>query len=288
MIEIKKKSFYFVIELTLLALFIWFYVSHSLLLPDPSKTYSSFLPHHLQINAILNGHLLLSQHPFGYLRDFQFTDRGMMQGYGIGISLLTIPFECLARVFGSSPFPDRWVLLFYFTLMIIVLNFSLRLVLGTLGVAVYSWVGLLLRWYITIYILFCPGIGRLVQVHFWYFEYTIFYGVIFSAMLLSLFWICIQRPGKAIFLVLSLFAGFAWLIRPTLISYGLITFIIASIYIYQETRSIRLIIIGCACCSLGIFIDLWLNYLRSGSIWELGYSTSLTAAPANDFQLRKL
>ena len=219
----NKRYLYIILEVIIFVLIIGFYVSHSQLLPDPSKPYSTSIAHRLQTNVFLQGKIFLSERPYGFLHDFIWTDRGMSQNWGVGVPLLRLPFEWLSKRCGFGPFPDRVTLLIYFSLMIILLNVSLRLILGTVGLAVNSIVGVLMRWYFISWILFCPAIGGLIQWHFEVYEETVFYAFICSVVMLSLLWIYILKPSSQIFLSICFLAGLAYLIRPVLIIYGATT-----------------------------------------------------------------
>ncbi|MEI7999635.1 MAG: hypothetical protein WCH62_09060, partial [Candidatus Omnitrophota bacterium] len=164
--SIVKKCFYIIIEFIIFIFFVGFYARHSLLLPDSSRLYSTSIAHRLQTNAFLQGKLFLSQYPFGFLHDFIWTEHGMSQNWGLGVPLLKLPFEWLSNQCGFGHFPDRLTLLFYFSLMIIILNTSLRLVLGAFGVVANSVIGVFVRWYFIAFILFTPAFMGLIQRRF--------------------------------------------------------------------------------------------------------------------------
>ena len=282
----NKKYLYFIIESFILIILMVFYATHSMLLPDPSKPYSTEIFHRLQTNALLQGKIFLSPKPFGFIQDFNWSDHGMSQNWGLGVALLILPFEWIAQQCGFAPFPDCLILLFYLALMIILLNVSLKLLLMPFGLTAYSPMGLLVRWYFITWILFCPAISGLIRCHYYVFEKTIFYGCIYSFTLLSLFWIYLRRSSDRVFLVLCLVSGLACLVRPTLIFYGLTTTMLAMIHAYQDKRNTRLIVIGAILFCLGVGVDLTLNYYRFGSIFEFGYSTSISGNPRLDYALR--
>ncbi len=278
------KSSNFILEAIMFILLMWFYAGHSLLLPDPSKLYSKDIPYRLQTNAFLNGKLFLSPRPYGAIFDTLWTEHGMSQNWGLGVPLLRLPFEWSARLCGQSLFPDKLTVLFYLALMIVLLNIALRSVLNVFGIAAHSLTGLLTRWYLISWILFCPGIYELIKYKIDIYHEAIFYGYMYSCLLLALFWVHLRKPSNRNFLVLCLVSGFAILVRPTVFFYGSTTFALAAVYVYQDTRNIRLLILGILCFCLGMFVELWLNYVRFGSIFEFGYSACLTTwSPCNYF-----
>jgi len=282
------KSFpHFLIEIIIFASFAVIFLSHSFLLTDVSRLYSSALAHRLQTDALLKGHLSLSPLPFGYLLDFYWSGHGLQQSWGLGIPLLRLPFEWIAVQLGVGPFPDRLVLLFYLMLTIVMLNISIRLILADLGLSPETAAALLLRWYLVAWILFSPALGGLVQkyINKVYYE-TIFYGDLYTYFLLALFWIYLIKPNDRAFLILCLASGLGWLICPTQISYGLTTFVLACVCAYQNKHNASLITAGVLCLSVGVVINLWCNYLRFGSMFDFGQSENFCGIPILDYSLR--
>ncbi len=279
----KKKNdpLFIALEAAIFILLLWFYASHSLLLPDPSKPYSQNIAYQLQTNAFLQGKVALSPRPFGIPFDYLYTEHGMQQTWGVGVPLLRLPFEWGYRECGFYYFPDRFILLFYIILMMVILNLALRLLLSASGLIAHSAMGCLIRWGFIAWILFSPAMNGLIENDFDVYQEAIFYGCIYSYILLALFWIYIQRPHKQILIIVCLLSGMACLIRPTLIFYGLVTAITAMVFVYQKTRNIQLIMIGFLCFFVGVCLDMAFNYIRFGAMLEFGYSASLSGPTAN-------
>jgi len=282
------KYLYLVIEITIFISLLWFYASHSQLLPDPSKPYSSCIAYRLQTNAFLQGKLSLSPRPFGAQHDFHWTENGLFQNWGFGVPLLRIPFEWTAQLFGFNPFPDKLIVLFYLALMVIILNQCFKLVFTPLGLTSHTAKSLLIRWFLISWILFCSVIANLITYDMGVYHEAIFYGYIYTCILFSLFWVNIRTPNNMSFLTLCLLSGLGYLIRPTLIFYGLTTFSLAVIYVYQYSRNIRLIFWGTLCFGLSAFVNLWLNYICYGSIFDFGYASAITGSPPDFYGLRFL
>ena len=277
---IKARKLSLILEIIIFILLIVFYIQHSLILSTPLKFYSTFLPYRLQTNAFLQGKLSLSQETFGLPWDGIWAGTcGIQQGWGLGVSFLRLPFEWGAKLCGLAPFPDRMVLVFYLALTIFILNIALRFLLRNFGIVVHSPIAVFIRFYFIMGALFCPPMSGLIQFHLSQYEDAIFYGCMYSYVLLSLLLIHTVKPSNKIFFGVCLASGFAWLIRPTLISYGLVTFVLAVIQVWQEKRGFRLIVIGTLCFCLGVLTDLWFNYLRFGEILEFGYRGTVTSLP---------
>ncbi len=260
---------YLFLEVIFFVFLIGFYAFHTLILYDPSKLYSTSIAHLLQVNALLQGRLSLSPQPFGLPHDFIWGIHGIQQAWGFGVPLLELPFEWIAQKCGFYPFPDRLILLFYLILMIAVINIALKLALKTLEITAHSLMGTLMRFYLVAWILFNPTMSHPeLDVY----GQTILYGCIYGYILLSLLLIYVLRPTSQLFFGLCLASGLAWLIRPTLLAFGVVTFGLVAARAYQNRCGIRLMISGILGFCLGIALQLGLNYYCFGSILEFGYS----------------
>ena len=278
---------YVMIESILFFLIIYFYNTHIQLVQGTSGLFSSDIAYRLQTDAFLKAKLSLSSHPFGLPFDYIWTGHAMHQNWGLGVPLLRLPFEWGAQLCGWGPFPDRLTLFFYLILMVIILNVSIRRVLGTFGIGGYSAGGLLLRWYLTALVLFSPSMSDLLfRTGSNVYEEAVFYGCIYSYTLLALFWLFMRRPNDKFLFIICLFSGLAWVIRPTLIFYGVITAVLTIIYSYLGARHIRPVVWGIVGFCCGAFVDLLLNYFRFGSFFEFGYSASIDGIPVFEYPLR--
>ena len=275
-----------ILEIIIFFIFVIILLSHSTLLADPSKLYSTSFAHRLQTDAFLKGHLDLSPLPFGYPMDFNWSGHGLQQTWGLGVPLLRLPFEWVAVTFGFEAFPDRLVLLVYLLLTIVVLNISLKLTLTTFGLVSDSVMELLVRWYLIAWILFSPALGGLIQNRINVYHETILYACLYTYCLLSLFWVYLIKPNDRIFLALCIISGLGCLIRPTLFFYGLTAVTIACVCAYQNKRNIRLVTTGILCFCLGVSINLWSNFLRFGSIFNFGYSENFCGIPIINYGMR--
>ncbi len=265
------------------ALLVFIFLYHSGLAQGFSNLYSTALAHRLQKNAFWDGRLALSDHPFGLPWDYIWTERGMHQNWGLGVPLLRMPFEALARSAGQAFFPDRVTLGVYLTLTVAGLSLALRYILMTVGIPGASAAGFLMRWILMAWVLFAPGIRGLALDEFQAYHETIFYGCIYSYFLLALVWIQAVRPRKALFFTICLLAGCIWLIRVTLIVYGLITLMLALDCVRRSKGPRRIIVGGIGLFFAGIAAGLLFNYLRFGSPGEPGYAGALNGIPYDNY-----
>lgn len=272
------------IALSLLA----YYGTHSVLFYDLSRPYSNIIAYRLQTNAFLKGHLTLSPNPFGAPRfDYLWTGHGLQQNWGLGVPFLMLPFEWAAKFLGSEAFPDRLTIIIYLLLMVVILNIAFRMILNPLKIPDQSIQSIAIRWYLIALVLFSPGMGYLIKQGRWdiYFE-VVFYGQIFALILLALFLIFIFKHSKEMYFILALLAGFLWLIRPTLIAYGLSTFLVASFINFQKYRKTHHLALGAFLFLWGIGLGLGFNHVRFGSFMQFGYSGIISDNAFNNYSLQ--
>ncbi|MBF0595655.1 MAG: hypothetical protein HQL22_11925 [Candidatus Omnitrophica bacterium] len=280
------KFKYIVIEIFLFVLLFIFYGKYICLFQGFSNFFSTSLAHRLQTDAFLQGRLSLSDHPFGLPWDYIWTGQAMHQNWGLGVPLLRLPFEWAAHVLGFGAFPDRLTLVFYLILMVLILNIAIKSLLKQFSVRVYSGIGLLIRWFLLVWVLFLSGMSELFKIDFRVYEETIFYAGIYSNILMALLFIYLGRPRKALLFVICLVCGMAWLVRPTLIIYGLTTVTLTLFLAYQEKKDRRLVAAGVLLFCIGITANLFLNYCRFGSFIEFGYAGAVNGSTAAEYPLR--
>src|SRR5690242_5644947 len=68
--------------------------------------FSPSLAHRLQTEAMLRGALALQATPHGQMADWAWGN-GSQHVWGLGVALLRLPFEAIAKVAGQVGFPDR-------------------------------------------------------------------------------------------------------------------------------------------------------------------------------------
>ncbi|MDE2027910.1 MAG: hypothetical protein KGJ11_05160, partial [Candidatus Omnitrophica bacterium] len=196
----KTRRLPIFLEVIFLALLALFYASHTLILSEFPKLYSTAIAPRLQTDALLQGKISLSPEPFGLPHNFIWAgENGMQQNWGMGVPFLRLPFEWLSGKCGLGPFPDRLILLFYLFLTLLVLSLALRTAVESLGMDAYGRIGIFIRFYLIIWVLFCPpmaGLAEKLRVY----EETIFYGCLYAYVLLSLLMVYLIRPSSRLFI----------------------------------------------------------------------------------------
>ncbi|MBF0594965.1 MAG: hypothetical protein HQL22_08345 [Candidatus Omnitrophica bacterium] len=280
------RRIFLLADAAFLVLLLACYSNYSYLLKNTWYLFSSSLAHRLQTNAFLEGRLSLSHYPFGLPLDYIWTGKAMYQNWGLGVPLLRLPFEWGARLCGHFGFPDRLILAFYLLVMLAVLNSATKRILGVMGIGGCWGLGFLIRWFILAWVLFAPGMTELLKTRFTCYDETVFYGCLYAYVLLSLLWIFMHRQSNRLLFGICLASGLAWLIRPTLIFYGLSTACLAVVLSYLQDRNLRLVLWSSVFFALGVLMEAVFNYLRFGSCLEFGYAATVNGWPFTEYPLR--
>lgn len=236
------------------------------------------LPYRLQSDALLNGHLWLFDRPILSTLDLVWHDQKIHQVWGLGVPLLRLPFDLLARLSGSSFFPDRLILLtYYFLLAAFALWVHLRSTDGVLP--------LMGRILLTGQFLFAVPLLIVAQTRFEIYEESVVYGYLWLVFLLHVMWRATRETGPATVIVLGIGAGLAPYFRPTLVFPGLAS--LALVLLAHRRRLSRSLILT----SSGIFVFLVSlllvsNTIRFGAPLEFGHRLNLSSDPTNAYFLK--
>jgi len=202
--------------------------------------FSSDNHYRFQTESLLDGRFKLSAYPSGLEHDYTWSHRGgVHQVWGLGVPLLRLPFEAIARLLEFDAFPDRLVLGGYFFCTVLwgfrvlmhregadacnVPNDSSR---GTIPLGdVQEITGLFL-------LFFFPSSITLLSSRMAVYEealvYTYLYGI---AEALTLLWF-IRKPQLKGWLILSAMAGLGAFIRPTLLFYGAASMLVGALLLF--------------------------------------------------------
>src|SRR6266850_245649 len=77
------------------------------LVPKWGRWYSASPYHRFQTRALLHGKFALSNNPKDLGLDLCWSQGGVHQVWGLGISIWRLPFDAVAELFGEAAFPDR-------------------------------------------------------------------------------------------------------------------------------------------------------------------------------------
>ena len=233
---------------------------------------------------MLQGHIKLSDSPIAQSVDWDWGEDGLQQQWNLGVPLLRIPLEIVAKkIFGLIGFPDRLLFLLIYALAMIELYiaFSSHSKKSTpedrnptldLLAVVFS--------------VMSPAFLRLVAVRFEVYEEVVAYFVLFQFILIARLLIFSVKQTPKNLLVVAFVASFLPLIRPTGIFPSLIAFALAlAIFLRSRQRKLWAALATIVFIS-GPAILLTLNFFRFGAPTEFGHALSISMVPANDFAIR--
>lgn len=249
-----------------------------------SECYSTHVSYTLQLDAFFNGKLALVDNPYHFLHDWAWGQNGMYQLWGLGVPILRFPFEFLSRSFFELKyFPDIFILLTYAFLTIYLCIHTFSKLLQYFHFERFT--SIMLASIISYSIFLAPPVINMLSYRIAVYEEAIFYGLLYSLFLLCLSILYLLNKNTILLFILSFFAGFAALIRPTAIIYATSIVVAISCGLLLKNQLKNQISIGLL-FSIGILTTFYLNYIRFGHILEFGYSLNLSSMNFNDYSLR--
>lgn len=237
----------------------------------------------LQTQAFMRGELALQPLPYGHRYDWAWGN-GVQQLWGLGVPLIQLPFELIARLFGFFGFPERITFLLFYVLVAIIFWKSLD---STINPNVNNiermrerikLIPLLLLAFLN------PAFITMMRARFQPYEEVTAYGYLWALMLFALTHRFINNRRSYLYLLICLLAGFSPNIRPTIGAYGAVSFLIV-FYLAGQSR-IRFRWVGLPVFMAGIIFLLATNYLRFGSPLEFGHRLILDGDPPVDYLLK--
>lgn len=244
----------------------------------PDIGYSTALPHRLQVEALLQGHLAISTNLDAVDFDHTFSNGGVQQVWGLGIPIWRIIFEFPWKALLGHSAPDRLALLVAEAILI---YFGLGVFIGKDDSdAAKTGEGELLLSYVSGLVLtMSPFFINLLQSRMMVYEEALAYTFIFATLQYVL--LCKLKSlnsKKAIAFLLPIIcfaAGFGPLVRPTLVFYGFATLLVG-LYIGRPHLSIKRLVFCLVIFLAPLAILAWTNRVRFGSSFEFGHFINLT------------
>lgn len=253
------------------------------LIPMIGQWYSFDQSFRLQTDAFLEGGLAINPVPYGHRYDWAWGN-GIHQVWGLGVPIIRLPFEILGKIFGSFGFPDRIVfVIFYF--------FVTAIFWKSLDSTVTPEPGIKNRLRkrlqnipALILVMLNPAFITMIRAKFEPYDEVVAYSYLWAIMLFALILLLLNNSKGWLFFLICFLAGFSPNIRPTAISYGIGTFLIAS-YLAMHNR-IRFRWLGLIFFSGGIVFLLITNYLRFNSPFEFGHKLILSGSSIQDYMMK--
>ncbi len=258
------------------------------LIPGAGQWYSTSLDYRLQTEALFAGRLAVAPTPFQAWHDWALAN-GMQQVWGLGVPLLRLPFEALARLFSQPAFPDRVVLALMVWLTALMLwngltppeedpderrsmvrRPDLALATGSaVCVALYS-----------------PGLISLMNTRFQVYEEAVAFNCLWALMCLGLLLSFCKQASPQLLLVLAALAGYGAMIRVTGALHGLTTFAIALWIARTRKISNARLAVAASLFLVWPVVLLITNAIRFGAPLEFGYQMNATNIPWSEYMQR--
>lgn len=236
--------------------------------PDFSRAYSGDIKGpQSQVYALCHGNIALSDNPSDLLIDYVYHDGKVQQIWGLGVALIQSLVLCLI------PIPDRIFLLLVLIVTSFAVYWNVKLFcerkqpnrrINNAFIAVCA----------VFMFIFLPAAVSLLRTRFLIYEETVYYGYIYVVFLFLCSHVKLCSSRRAF--IIGVVCGFAVLIRPTVLAYGIATLIV----LLLRTSSYKLkrwlvsgFFIVCIIAAL-------LNWYRFGSPTEFGHKINLST---NDF-----
>jgi hypothetical protein len=167
--------------------------------------YSPSLAHRLQTEALLRGTFALQPTPYGQMADWAW-GIGSQHVWGLGVGLVRLPFEAVARIVGAVGFPDRVTLVLAFVAV------SLLCASAFAAAATTAWE----RVALALPIVAAPAFVILCRTRLAVYEESVAYAHLWAVAMASLLLRFATRRRDRDLVGACALAGLAPLFRPTL------------------------------------------------------------------------
>ncbi len=230
---------------------------------------------YLQLRAMTSGKLALFPHPSGALNDYVWGRGGMHQAWGLGLPILALPLHLLGRLFGAPGFPDHVRFLIFYAIVAFVLTRALHRASPreptSLGAAAAA----------AAFVMVFPTFVGLVSARFQIYDQTIANGVLWNILLLAGVLALFARCTPGLLALVCAAAGFATMMRVTLTTYGLATFLLALVIAHKKGLARGPLLAGVGAYLAIIALYCTGNYLRFGGPFTTGYSNGIGGSLVN-------
>lgn len=244
------------------------------LLDIESGAYSNESALRRQTTALADGRFALSAHPGDVGWDMVWNDGAVQQVWGLGVPMIRLPFELLARPLGLEYFPDRLVFgaaLFCVAFIACLVFFnpneysSITELLKAEPASVCS-LALILAF---------PPLISICCTRFLGYEEVAAYGYLTGTLLLVLTINASHRQSGWSTIAVSVVAGFAPFVRPTLLAYSVASVLIVGYRLAQKKCHWPKILLLTSPMPVMVGLLAESNRVRFGAALEFGHSLNL-------------
>ena len=220
--------------------------------------YSPDLSYRRQTEAMFRGTFALQPVPHGQRADWAWGN-GSQQVWGLGVPMLRMPGEAVARLAGQRSFPDRITLIALFALVMIVMVRATPDAWPAIAAAAV--IGLL------------PAFITLIRTRMLVYEEAVAYGYLWAGLQLALLIGVASKKSDRWAYAAAAVAGFGAFIRPTLFLYGVVTLAML-VFVLWRRRTAALACVGIF--SAVTLVVLWTNHARFGDPLEFGQRVNVS------------
>jgi hypothetical protein len=227
--------------------------------------HSPDLSYRRQTEAMFRGTFALQPLPHGQRADWAWGN-GSQQVWGLGVPLLRMPGEVLARLAGQRSFPDRIPLIALFAIVMVV---ALRAAPALPSLAP----DLQQRVTIAMLLGLLPAFITLIRTRMLVYEEAVAYAYLWAALQLALLiGVAAKRSDRWAYAAAAA-AGLGAFIRPTLFLYGVVT---VGMLVFVLWRKRAAAVAGVAIFGVATLLVLWTNQARFGDPLEFGQRVNVS------------
>ena len=272
-----------IVQIIIVLLIVFAFRNNANLCPSWDMCYSRNTAYQIQVLSFLEGSIGLSNSPSNIRHDWGWGVDAVYQLWGLGVPIMRFPFELATRILQGKFFPDTVVLLTYiFITAIIVITSSYTLVKKMYRLD--SITSLSVASAVTSFFILAPEVGTMLLQDISTYHEAVAYAYYFNVLALFLTLKYIDKFNYKILLTFVL-CGFAVLIRPTAILYSG-ALLLSYLLLRLPSFNFRQFAITILCFVPFPLMQLILNFVRFGKVFEFGYGVNLSSLPLNDYSLR--
>jgi hypothetical protein len=262
------------LALVLTLILAWLFGLH-----DFSHGFSGDTIYRQQTHALLSGRLALSWSPIS-LRYDEAWGRGVQQIWGLGVPILRLPFDAVVRAVGGFGFPDGVTFLIYFALVALLTARALGMPEPSATATSRARIVWERATVLTLLVLF-PSFVNLCRTRFEVYEEAIAAAHLWSLLILALLLLLVAQPRTRTLALLGAAAGVASQFRPTIFLYGVVALAIGLHSAWRARLGRRALALGASLFALGFALQVFLNWWRFLSPFEVGQRLNLSYNPTD-------
>ena len=200
---------------------------------EPHLCYSDSLNLRRQTDAFFQAHTALDSVPYTLSYDLVW-DHGIQQVWGLGVPGFRFVFESIAKLFGFKRFPDRFTFLiaYLLTCWFIAATFEFGALMTDWSAGKKKFTDLLCNLTILVLLLLSPPFVTLIRTRFEVYEEVEAYSYLYTLILFGFMFRNVRRPTAAGMVAIAIWGGGAGFVRPTLLAYALIGFILSCCFFF--------------------------------------------------------